>query len=41
MYMEMERTDIAKETLKMKNKVGEHVLPDFENYYKTVVIKVV
>lgn len=29
---------IQPEKLKMKNEVGQHVLPDFENYYKIVSV---
>lgn len=39
--MEMQRTNIPTRTLKMNNKFGECVLPDFENYYKIVVLKMI
>ena len=37
----MQRSNTGKKTFKMNNKVGKHVQPDFKNYYKIVVIKIV
>lgn len=36
--MDMQRANIAKETVKMKNKVGELVLSHLKNHYKVVVV---
>lgn len=38
--MDMQRANIAKETAKMKTKVGELVLSHLKNHYKVAVVRI-